>query len=97
MFFGGMKNLNCGYFWGSSQNWAILGGHFYTFKGVSRYKKGIFLGIAKISNIFSVCLLEGKQFMLGPSLCIKKQVAQWAMITHLGASIMFGDTIIYDA
>ena len=58
---------------------------------------GIFLGIAKISNIFSVCLLEGKQFMLGPSLCIKKQVAQWAMITHLGASIMFGDTIIYDA
>ena len=39
MFFGGMKNLNCGYFWGSSQNWAILGGHFYTFKGVSRYNK----------------------------------------------------------
>ena len=25
------------------------------------------------------------------------QVAQWAMIAHLGASIMFGDTIIYDA
>ena len=26
-----------------------------------------------------------------------KQVAQWATIAHLGASIMFGDTIIYDA
>ena len=28
--------------------------------------------------------------------CIK-QVAQWATIAHHGASIMFGDTIIYDA
>ena len=28
---------------------------------------------------------------------IDKQVAQWAMIAHLGASIMFGDTIIHDA
>ena len=26
-----------------------------------------------------------------------KQVAQWATIAHLGASIMFGDTSIYDA
>ena len=26
----------------------------------------------------------------------KKQVAQWATIAYLGASIMFGDTIIYD-
>ena len=26
-----------------------------------------------------------------------KQVAQWATIAHLGASIMFGDTLIYDA
>ena len=26
-----------------------------------------------------------------------KQVAQWAMIAHHGASIMFEDTIIYDA
>ena len=26
-----------------------------------------------------------------------KQVAQWAAIAHLGASIMFGDTLIYDA
>ena len=26
-----------------------------------------------------------------------EQVAQWAMIAHLGANIMFGDTIIYDA
>ena len=27
----------------------------------------------------------------------KKQVAQWATIAHHGASIMFKDTIIYDA
>ena len=27
----------------------------------------------------------------------KQQVAQWVMIAHLGASIMFGDTIIYGA
>ena len=26
-----------------------------------------------------------------------KQVAQWATIAHLGASIMFGDTLIDDA
>ena len=28
---------------------------------------------------------------------VKEQVAQWATIAHLRASIMFGDTIIYDA
>ena len=28
---------------------------------------------------------------------ILKQVAQWATIAHLGASIMFGEAIIYDA
>ena len=27
----------------------------------------------------------------------KKQVAQWTTIAHHGTSIMFGDTIIYDA
>ena len=27
----------------------------------------------------------------------RKQVAQWATIAHHGTSIMFGDTIIYDA
>ena len=27
---------------------------------------------------------------------ILKQVAQWSTIAHHGASIMFGDTIIYD-
>ena len=26
-----------------------------------------------------------------------KQVAQWATIAHLGASIMFGDILTYDA
>ena len=33
----------------------------------------------------------------GLSCSDKIQVAQWATIAHLGASIMFGDTIIYDA
>ena len=27
----------------------------------------------------------------------EKQLAQWATIPHHGASIMFGDTLIYDA
>ena len=31
------------------------------------------------------------------SLLINKQVAQWATIAHHGASIMLGDTKIYDA
>ena len=26
----------------------------------------------------------------------KTSIAQWATIAHLGASIMFGDTLIYD-
>ena len=33
----------------------------------------------------------------GHSVSEKKQVAQWATIAHLGASIIFGDTIIDDA
>ena len=28
---------------------------------------------------------------------VSRQVAKWAMIALLGASIMFGDTITYDA
>ena len=40
----------------------------------------------------------GKQhtffFIFSP---INKQVAQWATIAHHGASIIFGDTIIYNA
>ena len=28
---------------------------------------------------------------------MKKQVAQWATVAHLGASIMLGDIIIYGA
>ena len=35
------------------------------------------------------CLLKIQTFF--------KQLAQWATIAHHGASIMFGDTIIYDA
>ena len=42
-------------FWGSSQNWAVFRGHFYAFM-VFSYGQGtewgIFLGVAKISNIF---------------------------------------------
>ena len=34
------------------------------------------------------------KFMLDSN---SKQVAQWATIAHLRASIMFGDTIIYNA
>ena len=40
---------------GSSQNWTIFRGHIYAFKGLllrSRYRMGIFFGVAKISNIF---------------------------------------------
>ena len=38
-----------------------------------------------------------REFMLVLTTCKNKQVAQWATIAHLGASIMFGKTIIYDA
>ena len=39
-------------------NWTIFRGHFYAFKDLFlrlRYRMGIFLGVAKISNIFG-CL-----------------------------------------
>ena len=42
-------------FGGSSQIWTLFRSHFYAFKGLflrSRYRMGIFLGVAKISNIF---------------------------------------------
>ena len=38
--------------------------------------------------------------MKNPDLSVKillQQVAHWATIAHLRASIMFGETIIYDA
>ena len=37
------------------------------------------------------------EIFLNSQVYINKQVAQWATIAHHGASIMFGDTIIYDA
>ena len=37
------------------------------------------------------------QFSTVYLLTFAKQVAQWPTITHLGASIMFGDILIYDA
>ena len=49
------------FFWGggggagSSQNKTIFRGHFYAFLGLflrSRYRMGVFWGVAKISNIF---------------------------------------------
>ena len=57
------------------------------------------------------CALQGNEILksLGVQHCIsqvgngwktkltEKQVAQWATIAHLRASIMFGKTIIYDA
>ena len=36
---------------GSSQNWTIFWGHFYAFQGLL-LRSSIFLGVAKISNIF---------------------------------------------
>ena len=42
---------------GLSRNWAIFRVHFYAFYGLfvrSRYRMGVFLGVAKISNIFWV-------------------------------------------
>ena len=42
-------------FLGSSQNWTSFRSHFYAFKGPfirSWYRMGIFLWVAKISNIF---------------------------------------------
>ena len=47
-------------FWGSSQNWTIFRGYFYASYGLflrSLYRMGIFLGVAKISNIFWGCLI----------------------------------------
>ena len=47
---------------------------------------------------------DGRTWLASHTFCsgelmikINKQVAQWATIAHLGASIMFGNTIIYDA
>ena len=42
-------------FGGLSQNKTIFRGHFYAFLGLflrSRYRMGVFWGVAKISNIF---------------------------------------------
>ena len=67
----------------SSQNWNILGGHFYTFYALflrSKYRMGLFWGVAKISNIFVMPHIPDiylqfimvKQLMLSPSLRSKK-------------------------
>ena len=43
----------CGYFLGSSQNWASLRVISMQFRVLrTRYRIGIFLGVAKVSNIF---------------------------------------------
>ena len=42
-------------FWGSSQNWAIFRGYFYTFQGIflkSLYRMGIFFGVLKFQIFF---------------------------------------------
>ena len=46
-------------FWGSSQNCTILRGHFFVFYALclkSRYRMGVFFGVAKNSNTFLGCL-----------------------------------------
>ena len=56
--FWGMKILWI-FFLGSPQNLPIFRGHLYAFYGLfsrARYRMGIFLGVAKISNIFLGCL-----------------------------------------
>ena len=47
-------------FFGPSQKWTIFRGYFYAFLGLflrSKYRMGdIFMGVAKISNIFGGCM-----------------------------------------
>ena len=49
------------------------------------------------------CRDQGDFYLLETMILFKSgkiiinQVAQWATIAHLGTSIMFGDTLIYDA
>ena len=48
-------------FWGSSQNWAIIRGHFYAFYGLflrSRYRMGDIFWVAKFSKKFYGCFVE---------------------------------------
>ena len=54
-------------FYGSSQNWAtlrVISMHFRVFFFRSMYRIGIFLGVAKISNIF-FGVLEIPEFFFG--------------------------------
>ena len=44
-----------------------------------------------------LCILKGTCPFKMHKFTYVKQVAQWATIAHHGASIIFGDTIIYDA
>ena len=50
---------------------------------------------ARTDNVKTVYPLQTK--FAGGIIRKQIQVAQWATIAHHGASIMFGDTIIYDA
>ena len=48
-------------------------------------------------HVFLTCEMNTTSIHCVHFMGLCKQVAQWATITHLRASIMFGDTIIYDA
>ena len=57
------------------------------------------LSSGRIEDILQLSLSPGYlslQVLLSETTytCFDKQVAQWATITHLGTSTMFGDTII---
>ena len=60
-FLGCVKILWIFFFWGGGviTKLGLFEGHFYAFQGLflrSRYRIGIFFGVAKISNIFLGCL-----------------------------------------
>ena len=78
----------------------------YIFAPVQKIKIALtkFYAMKKFKALSTLCKLS--HFKMTGSSCtdtVRKrvtsfqQVAHWATIAHLGASIMFGDVIIYDA
>ena len=56
------------------------------------------LALLGLRTLIIVSISSSVQFISEKELSVSfKQVAQWATIAHLGASIMFGDTIMDDA
>ena len=56
------------------------------------------LALLGLRTLIIVSISSSVQFISDKGLSVSfKQVAQWATVAHLGASIMFGDTIMDDA